>query len=107
MATPYRHLRNIFSQGSNESKSSVISGECKRWVYEITYQPPPESNAHVNLRVAVLNDSGVLFETIPSGASILTDAGSLEVVDFVLSGEANQPRSEFELIQEDSSRWRP
>jgi hypothetical protein len=68
--------------------------------YEIAYLPPPESNGRVNLRVAVLNDSGPV-ETTPSGASILTNAGPLEVVNFVLSGEANQPLSEFELIVDD------
>ena len=51
--------------------------------------------------MAVLNSSGGLVETIPSGASILTNAGPLEVVNFVLSGAANQPLSEFDQILAD------
>jgi len=68
--------------------------------YQISYSPPSGGNGRMNLRVAVLNDNR-LVETTPSGASILTDAGPLEVVDFVLSGATNQSKSEFDLILED------
>lgn len=67
--------------------------------YQISYQPPP--NGRVDLRVAVMDSNGGIVETTPSGASILTKAGRLEVVNFVLSGAANQPLSEFELILAD------
>jgi hypothetical protein len=91
----------IFSQGPNgeqvigKSPLNATDGS-----YEISYVPPPDSKGRINLRVAVLNSSG-LVETTPSGTSILTNAGTLEVIDFVLSGEGNRPRSEFELITED------
>ena len=92
----------IFSQGTNGEpvigKSPVDATEGS---YQIAYQPPPNSNGRVDLRVAVLNSADAVVETIPSGASILIDAGPLEVVNFVLSREANQPRSEFEQIVKD------
>lgn len=80
--------------------------------YEVSYQPPPNHSGRLDIRVAVmlvvLGDSpGLappapsLVETTPSGASILTDAGLLEVVDFVLTGEANRPLSEFDLLLDD------
>ncbi|MGH8526538.1 MAG: peptidoglycan-binding domain-containing protein, partial [Gammaproteobacteria bacterium] len=68
--------------------------------YQISYQPPPGSNRRVDLRVAVLNDSG-LIDTTPSGASILTDAGPLEVVNFLLSGDKHLPSAEYDLLLAD------
>jgi hypothetical protein len=68
--------------------------------YQISYELPPESNGKVDIRVAVINDSGII-ETIPSGTSILTNASPLEVVDFVLSGKADQASAEFDLLLED------
>src|SRR5215210_2309211 len=91
----------IFSQGPTGEQAI---GESRRdapdGTYEISYELSSNSSGRVDLRVAVLSSSGPV-ETTPSGASILTDAGPLEVVDFVLSGEANQPLSEFELILDD------
>lgn len=71
--------------------------------YQISYRPPPEGDGRVDLRVAVFDDSGQL-ETTPSGASILTNAGSLEVVDFVLSGETQAPSVEFEILRDELKR---
>jgi peptidoglycan hydrolase-like protein with peptidoglycan-binding domain len=68
--------------------------------YEISYRPPAEGKGRVDLRVAVMNGRGVV-ETEPSGASVLNDAGPLEVVNFVLSGGATRPLSEFELLTAD------
>ncbi len=92
----------LFSPGANGEqvvgKSPIDPAD---GTYRISYQPPQGSNGHVHLRVAVLDGSGALLETIPSGASVLTNAGPLEVVDFVVGGEAHAPRSEFEEILED------
>lgn len=64
----------IFSQGSNgESTIGKSPLNATDGSYEIFYQPPPDSNGRVNLRVAAFNDSGPV-ETTPSGASILTNA---------------------------------
>ncbi|MGF7163611.1 peptidoglycan hydrolase-like protein with peptidoglycan-binding domain [Rhodoligotrophos appendicifer] len=68
--------------------------------YQITYQPPTAVTGRVDLRVAVLGESGLL-ETIPSGANILSDARAREVVDFILSGAKNRALTEFELMQEE------
>src|SRR5215212_332467 len=95
-------LVRIFSQRATDEQ---VIGEARLEApdgnYEVSYELPPSSNGHVDLRVAVLNSSGSPVETTPSGASILADAGPLEVVDFVLSGEAMRPLSEFELILDD------
>jgi Tc toxin complex TcA C-terminal TcB-binding domain/ABC toxin N-terminal region/Neuraminidase-like domain/Putative peptidoglycan binding domain len=70
--------------------------------YQMSYRPPTNGNGNgrLDIRIVVLN-SGQILETTPSGASILTNAGPLEVVDFVLIGEANRPLSEFELLAAD------
>jgi Tc toxin complex TcA C-terminal TcB-binding domain/Neuraminidase-like domain/Salmonella virulence plasmid 28.1kDa A protein/Putative peptidoglycan binding domain len=68
--------------------------------YQISYQLTPERNGQIDLRVAVLNDNG-LIETTPSGASLLPDAGALEVVNFVLSGEKHLPRAEYDVLLDD------
>lgn len=68
--------------------------------YEISYQPPSSSDGRVDLRIEVRNDRGPV-ETTPSGASLLTNAGPLEVVDFVVSAAAKPPLSEFDLIRGD------
>ncbi len=68
--------------------------------YAITYQPPTAGNGRVDLRVAVLKGAGVV-DTNPAGTSILTNAGPLEVVDFVVSAVGKQPLSEFELMLAD------
>lgn len=68
--------------------------------YEISYQPPPRSDGRVDLRVEVRNDRGPV-QTTPSGASVLTNAGPLEVVDFIVSAAAKPPLSEFDLIRSD------
>jgi hypothetical protein len=86
----------IFGQGPNGEqvlgKSPLRDGS-----YQIPYQISPGSNGRVDLRVAVLNDNG-LIETTPSGSSLLTNAGSLEVVNFVLSGDKHLPRVEYDIL---------
>ncbi|MGA9768044.1 MAG: neuraminidase-like domain-containing protein [Blastocatellia bacterium] len=101
-AKPFNHgLVQLYIQGFDGERgigtSSIneVDGS-----YHISYETPPGSNGHVNLRVAVLSDDRTV-ETTPSGANILTDAGPLEVVNFVLSGAANQPKSEYDLMLED------
>ena len=92
-------LVQIFTQnpvGEQNAGKSVINAPDGS--YEISYTPPAAADGRINFRVAVFNAAGSVVETVPSGASILTNAGPLEVVDFVLSGAANQPRSDFELI---------
>jgi hypothetical protein len=91
-------LVQVFTQnpaGEENAGKSPISGVDGS--YEISYTPAA-ADGRINFRVAVFNAAGSVVETVPSGASILTNAGPLEVVDFVLSGAANQPRSDFELI---------
>lgn len=68
--------------------------------YRITFELSPDSAGRLDLRIEVQDANGPV-ETTPSGASILTGAGPLEVVDFVLSGEKNPPPSEFEQIIRD------
>ncbi|MGE0211630.1 MAG: neuraminidase-like domain-containing protein [Parvibaculaceae bacterium] len=70
--------------------------------YEISYEPPANTAGRLDLRIDVLNDSGAL-DTTPSGANILVNAGPLEVVDFLLSGEKNAPRPEFDVLNADLS----
>ena len=68
--------------------------------YKISYTLPPDAPGRVDLRVAVMNDAG-LIDTRPSGSSILTHAGPLEVVNFILSGEKHVPSTEFGFLLED------
>jgi hypothetical protein len=51
----------------------------------------------VDLRIEV-RDAAAAVETVPPGTSILPDAESVEVVDFVLSGDAYPPGSEYDLL---------
>ena len=74
--------------------------------YTLSYPPPSGGRADLRIQVStvIIRINGqtiVPLDTMPSGASILTDAGPLEVVNFELSGEANPPRSEFELLLSD------
>ncbi len=69
--------------------------------YRISYELPPDSHGRVDLRVAVHDDRGALVETTPSGTNLLANAGPLEVVDFVLSGDQQPAKVEFELLLED------
>ncbi len=86
----------IFGQGPRGEqvlgKSALRDGS-----YAISYQFLPASNGRVDLRVAVLSDNGVV-ETTPSGASLLPDAGALEVVNFVLSGDTHLPSAEYDVL---------
>ena len=87
----------IFSRSANGEQ--VLAKEpLQDGNYQIPYQPPPGSHGRVDLRIAVLDADGGIVETTPSGASILPNAGPIEIVNFVLSGEANPPLSEFELV---------
>ena len=90
----------LYLQGPDGEQSFAAFPISADGSYNGSFEPPPGSNGRVNLRVAVEKESGPL-ETTPSGKNILTDAGPLEVINFVLSGEANQPKSEFDLIVED------
>ena len=94
----------IFSQGPNgEQAIGKSTPGAKDGAYTISYPPPPTGTGRTDLRVAVLNTAG-LMESTPSGASILTDAGPLEVINFVVVGPSlNQPLSEFELLLSDLS----
>jgi hypothetical protein len=69
--------------------------------YNISYQIPVSAAGRVDLRVAVLGSDGKPAQSTPSGASILADAGPLEVVNFVVSAASSAPLSEFDLIQND------
>lgn len=97
-----RGFVQLFSQGPvgeqviGKSALNAADGS-----YTISYQIPPNHTGRLDLRIAVLDNSGRPIETTPSGASILTSADQLEVVDFVLSGDANPPLTEFELILSD------
>ena len=64
--------------------------------YRISYRPL-ENSARIDLRIEVRGQAGVV-ETTPPAASILVNAGPLEVVNFVLSGDAHPSSSEFELV---------
>jgi peptidoglycan hydrolase-like protein with peptidoglycan-binding domain len=67
--------------------------------YQISYQPP-ENSARIDLRIEV-RDQSTAVETTPPSSSILASAGSLEVVNFVLSGAAHPQSSEFDLVLAD------
>jgi hypothetical protein len=102
-ATPYtKGFIQIYRQGGaaelvlGKSAISATDGS-----YDLSYQIPPSAPGRVDLRVAVLSNDGKPVETTPSGTSILTDAGALEVVDFAVSAAASAPLSEFDLIQND------
>ena len=64
--------------------------------YQIAYQPPA-TLGRVDLRIEV-RDATVAVEALPPGTSILPDADTVEVVDFVLSGDAHPPNSEYDLL---------
>jgi peptidoglycan hydrolase-like protein with peptidoglycan-binding domain len=66
--------------------------------FQISYLTEPDGPGPINLRLALLSPAGAPIETTPSSASILTNAGSLEVVNFVLAGKASQPGSEHDLV---------
>ncbi len=74
--------------------------DAKDGSYAISYTPPPDNAGPVDIRVAVLSGDAMV-ETEPSGASILTNAGPLEVVDFTVATAAQPPRSDFERIEAD------
>jgi hypothetical protein len=67
--------------------------------YRIAYQPP-ENSARIDLRIEVRDQAGAV-ETTPPAASILANAGALEVVNLVLSGAAHPSSSEFDLVLAD------
>jgi peptidoglycan hydrolase-like protein with peptidoglycan-binding domain len=91
----------IFRQGPDgEQDAGSATLNAADGSYQIFYELPRGSNGRTDLRVVVMNDNRPV-ETTPSGASILTDAGPLEVVNFAVNGSANQPKSEFDLILED------
>lgn len=75
--------------------------------YTLPYIPPPAGRVDLRIQVGTTSAdprpaSGiVVLETTPSSASILTRAGPLEVVNFVLSGATNPPKSEYERILSD------
>ncbi|MEA2163477.1 MAG: hypothetical protein QOK37_1604 [Thermoanaerobaculia bacterium] len=96
----------IFIQGpAGEQHLGVSRVDAGDGSYAVSYRPPSNRsapNGRIDLRIEVQNSRGPV-ETVPSGASILTDAGLLEVVDFVLSGKANPPSTELDLIVRDLS----
>lgn len=74
--------------------------------YALAYTPPPGGRSDLRLQVSttVIGVAGpvtVVFETTPSAASLLTNAGPLEVIDFRLSGPANVPKTEYEQMLSD------
>lgn len=89
----------IFGQ-SPAGEQVVGKSPLREGSYHISYEIPPGSNGKVDLRVALLNDSGIV-ETTPSGTSILTNAAPLEVVNFVLSGDTHLPSTEYAFLLND------
>jgi len=74
--------------------------------YTLSYTPPPGGRADLRLQVSasITGIAGIIVvvqDTSPSSTSVLTDAGPLEVVDFVLSAAAVPPKSEYEQILSD------
>src|SRR5215471_14007791 len=63
--------------------------------YQMSYQPVANST-RIDLRVEV-RDQAAAVQTKPPGTSILANAGALEVVNFVLSGDAHPSSSEHDL----------
>jgi hypothetical protein len=92
----------IFGQ-SLQGEAMLGKSPLRDGTYQISYQPPADGNRRVDLRVAVFDDNGQL-ETLPDGASLLTEAGPIEVVDFVLSGKKQQPGVEFDILHEELKR---
>lgn len=98
---------SAFSQGpAGEAPAGKAVTTADDGSYTLTYTPAAGGRSDLRLQVSTvtIGTAGMIInpvETTPSSASILTDAGPLEVVNFVLSGEANQPLSEFELILTD------
>jgi peptidoglycan hydrolase-like protein with peptidoglycan-binding domain len=89
-------LVQLFSP-SLSGESVIGKSPLREGSYQISYQPAPGSKGKLDLRVAVLDDSG-LVDTTPSGTSVLSNAGPLEVVNFVLSGDAHRPRAEYDFL---------
>ncbi len=91
----------VFGQGPNGEQvlgKSPLNGQDGS--YQISYQIPQGSPRKADVRIAVLNNNG-MAETIPSGESVLTNAGPLEVINFVLAGPTNLPSAEFDLFLSD------
>jgi hypothetical protein len=64
--------------------------------YRIAYNPPADG-ARVDLRIEIRGSAGAV-ETTPPASSILTDARTIEVVDFVVTGATHPPASEYDLL---------
>lgn len=67
--------------------------------YEIAYKPNSKLT-RIDLRVEV-RSARAAVETTPPGSSILTNAGMLDVLDFVLAGAAAAPMPEFARVLAD------
>lgn len=84
---------------ADNPKKAVGRGEVKNGTYELEYAPPQNHDRPIDLRLAVKRRS-TLIETVPSGDSLLLDAGLLEVIDFIVVDEKFTPRSEFERTKD-------
>jgi hypothetical protein len=87
---------SLYLQGPNGETVAGKSSLDQDGAYRIAYQPPP-ALGRVDLRIEV-RDATAAVETAPPGTSILPDADAVEVVDFVLSGDAHPPSSEYDLL---------
>lgn len=65
--------------------------------YKISYTLAQAAPSRIDVRVAVLSNSG-LIDTVPSGLSILANAGPLETLNFTLNAE---PSAEFDFMMND------
>ena len=86
----------LYLQDPNGETMSGQSPLDESGAYRIGYEPPA-ALGRVDLRIEV-RDATAAVETLPPGTSILPDADTVEVVDFVLSGDAHPPSYEYDLL---------
>jgi peptidoglycan hydrolase-like protein with peptidoglycan-binding domain len=89
----------IYLQGPSGEKALGKTALDTDGAYEISYQPNAKL-ARIDLRIEVCG-ARTAVETTPPGLSILTNAGRLEVVDFILTGAASAPTPEFSRVLAD------
>ncbi|MBC7602032.1 MAG: peptidoglycan-binding protein, partial [Ramlibacter sp.] len=82
--------------GENAVGKSALDAD---GAYEIAYKPNAKL-MRIDLRVEV-RSARAAVETTPPGSSILTNAGILEALDFVLAGAAAAPTPEFARVLAD------
>ena len=98
---------SAFSHGpAGEAPAGTPVNTADDGSYTLTYTAPADGRADLRLQVSAITigTGGIIIvpqETTPSGTSILTNAGPLEVVNFVLSGDKHLPSAEYDVLLND------